>query len=215
MKKDLEKRLDGVYTRLLIRAQKLSWKDDHTLADKYGNITPISRRRTSRRHRFVGHCFRNKSQTMSDLILWKHPSRRKGKHPLNYIDAVSRDINFGYEELHLQLCQIEPTAEILFSALISPEVEGSKFNNYLNTVNILINSHEPQGKLNKKQRKFEQKPWITWGMENSIHQNRLYRNYTRRNIKNIEKVLYDECRAYRNNFSTLMIQSKKKKKNRN
>ena len=49
-------------------------------------------------------------------------------------------------------------------------------------------------------------------MENSIHQNRLYRNYTRRNIKNIEKVLYDECRAYRNNFSTLMIQSKKKKK---
>ena len=44
MKKDLEKRLDGVYTRLLIRAQKLSWKDDHTLADIYGNITPISRR---------------------------------------------------------------------------------------------------------------------------------------------------------------------------
>ena len=83
--------------------------------------------------------------------------------------------------------------------------EGSKFNNYLNTVNILINSHEPQGKLNKKQRKFEQKPWITWGMENSIHQNRLYRNYTRRNIKNVERVLYDECRAYRNNLSTLMI----------
>ena len=205
MKKDLEKRLDGVYTRLLIRAQNLSWKDDLTLADIYGNITPISRRLASWRHRFVGHCFRNKSQTISDLILWKLASHRKGKHPLNYIDAVSHDTNFGYEERHLQLCQKEPTGEIVLSTLISAEAEGSKFNNYLNTVNILINFHEPQGKLNKKQRKFEQKPWITWGMENSIHQNGLYRNYTRRNIKNIERVLYDECRAYRNNFSTLMI----------
>ena len=49
-KKDLEKRLDGVYTRLLMRAQNLSWKDHHTLADIYGNITPTSRRLASRRH---------------------------------------------------------------------------------------------------------------------------------------------------------------------
>ena len=35
------------------------------------------------------------------------------------------------------------------------------FENYLNTVNTLINSHAPLKKLNKKQRKFQQKPWIT------------------------------------------------------
>ena len=33
--------------------------------------------------------------------------------------------------------------------------------NYLNTVNTLINFHAPLKKLNKKQRKFQQKPWIT------------------------------------------------------
>ena len=46
MKKDLEKLLDGVYARLLMRAQNLSWKDHHTLTDIHGNITPISKRLT-------------------------------------------------------------------------------------------------------------------------------------------------------------------------
>ena len=41
MKKDLEKRLNGVYTRLLMSAQNLSWKDYHSLANIYGNITPV------------------------------------------------------------------------------------------------------------------------------------------------------------------------------
>ena len=51
MKKDLEKRLDGVYTRLLMRGlQNVSWKDHHTLADIYGNTTPISRKLKSRQH---------------------------------------------------------------------------------------------------------------------------------------------------------------------
>ena len=99
MKKDLEIRLDGVYTRLLMRAQNLSYKDHHTLADIYGNITPISGRLASRWHWFVSHCFRDKSQIVSDLILWKLPSHRKGKGPFNYIDAVSRDTNISYEEL--------------------------------------------------------------------------------------------------------------------
>ena len=99
MKKDLEKRLDGVYTRLLMKAQNLSWKDHHTLADIYGKITPISRRLASRRHPFVGNCFRDKSQIISDLILWKLPSHRKGKRPVNYIDAVSCDTNIGYRVL--------------------------------------------------------------------------------------------------------------------
>ena len=91
--------LDGVYTRLLMRAQNLSWKDNHNLADIYGNITPISRRLALRRHRFVGYCFRDKSQIISNLILWRLPSHRKGKRPLNYIDAVSRDTKIGSNEL--------------------------------------------------------------------------------------------------------------------
>ena len=99
MKKDLEKLLDGVYTRLLMRAQNLSWKDNHNLAVIYGNVTPISRRLALRRHRFVGYCFRDESQIISNLILWRLPSHRKGKRPLSYIDAVSPDTKIGSKEL--------------------------------------------------------------------------------------------------------------------
>ena len=40
------------------------------------------------------------------------------------------------------------------------------FENYLNTVNILINSHAPLKKLDKKQRKFHKKSWVTKGTQN-------------------------------------------------
>ena len=99
MKKDLEERLDVVYTRLLMRAQNVSWKDHHTLTDIYGNIIPMSRRLVSRWHQFVGHCLGDKSQVIPDLNLWKLPSHRKRKLPFNYIDAVSCDTSTGNEEL--------------------------------------------------------------------------------------------------------------------
>ena len=38
------------------------------------------------------------------------------------------------------------------------------FENYLNTVNTLINSQAPLKKLNKKQRQSQQDPWITKGI---------------------------------------------------
>ena len=63
------------------------------------HVTPTSRRLASRLHWFVGHCFCNKKLIISDLILWKLLSHRKGKRPLNYIDAVSHDTSTGYEEL--------------------------------------------------------------------------------------------------------------------
>ena len=48
--------------------------------------------------------------------------------------------------------------------------------NYLNTVDPLINSHAPLKKLNKKQRKFQEKPWITKGIQNLIEKkNRLFK----------------------------------------
>ena len=40
--------------------------------------------------------------------------------------------------------------------------------NYLNIVNTLINSHAPLKQLNKKQRKSQQKSWITNEIQNAI-----------------------------------------------
>ena len=83
------------------------------------------------------------------------------------------------------------------------------FDNYLNTMNALINSHAPLKKLNKKQRKFQQKPWIKRGFQNSFHKkNRLFKKYTKCNNHN-KNALHNEYKDYTNNLSTLMKQSKK------
>ena len=123
-----EERTWKTFWRCVYKANKrehnLSWKDYHTLNDIYGNITPISRRLASRRHRFVSHCFRDKSQIISDLILWKLPSYRKRKGPLNYIDAVSRDTNIGYEELPTAMS--DRTYWKNFVVNTHAEAEGSK-----------------------------------------------------------------------------------------
>ena len=74
---------------------------------------------------------------------------------------------------------------------------NTTFENYLNTVNTLINSHAPLKKLNKKQRKFQQKPWIAKEIQNAIKKkNRLFKKYIKlvivikkffiKNIKHIE-----------------------------
>ena len=66
-KKELEKRLDGTYTRLLMRVQNMSWKNHPTKAEIYGEIPPISVTVAQRRARFAGHCLRAKDQMISDV----------------------------------------------------------------------------------------------------------------------------------------------------
>ena len=84
------------------------------------------------------------------------------------------------------------------------------FDNYLNTLNALINSHGPLKKLNKKQRKFQQKPWVTRGIQNLIHkENRLFKKYIKCNNHNNKNALHNEYKAHRNKLSSLMKQSKK------
>ena len=83
------------------------------------------------------------------------------------------------------------------------------FKTYLNTVNTLINSHAPLKKLNKKQRKFQQKPWITKGIQNAIEQkNRLLKKYIKSGDCN-KNIFHQEYKTYRNSLSTLLKQSKK------
>ena len=83
------------------------------------------------------------------------------------------------------------------------------FENYLNTVNTLINSHAPLKKLNKKQRKFQQKPWITKGIQNAIEKkNRLFKKYIKCGDSN-KNIFHEEYKTNRSSLSTLLKQSKK------
>ena len=83
------------------------------------------------------------------------------------------------------------------------------FENYLNTVNTLNNSHAPLKKLNKKQRKFQQKSWITKEIQNAIEKkSRLFKKYIKC-VDSNKNILHQEYKTYRNSLSTLLKQSKK------
>ena len=71
LSKKLERRLDGTYTRLLMRAQNLSWKRHPSISDIYGNLPRVSALVRSRRVQFAGHCYRTKNEVISSLPLWK------------------------------------------------------------------------------------------------------------------------------------------------
>ena len=71
------------------------------------------------------------------------------------------------------------------------------FENYLNTVNTLINCHAPLKKLNKKQGKFQQKPWITKGIQNAIEpKNRLFKKRIKC-VDSNKNILHQEYKTYR------------------
>ena len=56
-KKDLLDRLDSTYTRLLMRAQNISWREHKTKAEIYDGIPQLSPILAQRRAGFAGHCY--------------------------------------------------------------------------------------------------------------------------------------------------------------
>ena len=99
MKRDLEKRLDGTYTRLLMRVQNMNWRNHPTKEEIYKDIPPISDTVRMRRNRFAGHCHRSKGEIISDLLLWRLPYPKRGRRPLTYPDVLCRDNEILFEDL--------------------------------------------------------------------------------------------------------------------
>ena len=97
LSKRLEKRLDGTYTRLLMRVQHLSWKNHPTKQLIYNNLPPVSTIVKSRRVQFAGHCFRAENEIISTLLLWK-PSQSRGRS-LSYPAVISRDTGIIEQDL--------------------------------------------------------------------------------------------------------------------
>ena len=97
LSKKLEKRLDGTYTRLLMRAQNLSWKRHPPISDIYGNLPRVSTLVRSRRVQFAGHCYRAKNEVISSLLLWKSSSVRARGRKLSF--PFSRDTSISTEDL--------------------------------------------------------------------------------------------------------------------
>ena len=66
----LEKMLDGNYTRMLRAILNKSWRQHPTKHQLYGHLPPITKTIQFRRTRHAGNCWRSRDELISDVRLW-------------------------------------------------------------------------------------------------------------------------------------------------
>ncbi len=98
--KKLEKSIDGCYTRMLRKALNISWRQHMSNKELYGEIPQVSTTIRRRRLRFAGHCSRNTSDPVSQLLLWEpsQGTRKKGHPEKSYIDILKEDTGIATTE---------------------------------------------------------------------------------------------------------------------
>ena len=68
--KRMKKKLDGNYTRMLRAILNKSWRQHPTKQQLYGHLPPVTKTIKIRRTRHAGHCWRNRDELVSDVLLW-------------------------------------------------------------------------------------------------------------------------------------------------
>ena len=91
--KELTKRLDGTYTRMLRCALNISWKSHTTNEVLYSNIPKLSEAIAARRLRLAGHCVRHPELEAAKLVLWapQQGTSNRGRKRTDYIDTLKAD----------------------------------------------------------------------------------------------------------------------------
>ena len=74
----MEKKLDGNCTRVLRNILNKSWKQHPTKQQRYDYQLPISKTIQIRQIRHAGHCWRNKGELISDVLMWTLSHRQAG-----------------------------------------------------------------------------------------------------------------------------------------
>ena len=118
----MEKRLDGVYTRLLMRVKNLSWKRHPTKIEIYGDLPSVSSIVRSKRAQFAGHCFRATSEIISSLVLWKPKSVGRRSRKLTFPDTLKRDTSLNDQDLKTAMLDRECWKDVVKS-IVSTAVE--------------------------------------------------------------------------------------------
>ena len=104
MNKQFQKRLDGCYTMLLMKANVLSWKQHSTLQHIYGGLPPVSTVLFQRRARFAAHCMRSSEQAIFTVLPWRLQQANHGGRPLTFLDTAARDAGLELDDLSWQQC---------------------------------------------------------------------------------------------------------------
>ena len=91
--KQLEKKLDGNYTRMLRAILNKSWWQHPTRHQLYGHLPPITKTIQVRRTRHAGHCWRSRDELIRDVLLWTptHGRAKAGRPARTYIQQLCED----------------------------------------------------------------------------------------------------------------------------
>ena len=91
--KQVEKGLDGAYTRMLRMACNVSWMQHIRNEDLYGPLPMISTKIREKRLKLAGHCIRHPEEIAHKLVLWEPTTgkRSKGRKRLTYVDMLKKD----------------------------------------------------------------------------------------------------------------------------
>ena len=96
--KQLKKKLDGNYTRMLRAILNKSWRQHPTRHQIYGHLPPITKTIQVRRTR---HCWRSKDELVSDVLLWTpaYGQTKAGLPARTYIQQLCEDTGCNPEDL--------------------------------------------------------------------------------------------------------------------
>ena len=99
--KQLEKKLDSNYTRMLRAILNKSWRQHPTRHQLYGHLPPITKTIQVRRTRHAGHCWRSRDELISDVLLWTptHGRAKAGRPARTYIQQLCEDTGCCPEDL--------------------------------------------------------------------------------------------------------------------
>ena len=99
--KQMEKKLDCNYKRMLRVILNKSWRQHPTKQQLYGHLPPITKTIKIRRARHVGHCCRCRDDIISDVLLRtpSHGRANAGRPARTIIQHLCADTGWSLEDL--------------------------------------------------------------------------------------------------------------------
>ena len=99
--KQLEKKLDGNYIRMLRAILNKSWWQHSTRHQLYNHLPPITKTIQVRQTKQAGHCWRSRDKLISDILLWTPTyGWAKARWPARtYIQQLCEEMGCRFEDL--------------------------------------------------------------------------------------------------------------------
>jgi len=101
----LERRIDGIYTRLLRKALDISWQQHMTNEELYGQIPSAMHQLGEWRLSFTGHCCQCEDQPVKHLVLWEGIAERMLRGQANRMTYIKQLLHYSCCEMANELQQ--------------------------------------------------------------------------------------------------------------